>query len=530
MAQNFVACDRDQELLLPPSLREWLPEGHLAWFVIDAVGEFDLSAFYAASRADGHGRPAHDPAMMVALLLYGYAIGERSSRRLERRCIEDVATRVICANQAPDHTTIARFRQRHATALAELFGQVLALCAETGLLRVGVIAVDGTKVAANAAPQATRDYEQIAREILAEADAVDAAEDERFGEARGDELPPELSTAQGRRGWLREAKRRLDDKRAEDARPIPRSRPDRLREAKRRLEEEHRTECQANAAYEAYRARGRMKDGRRFGRPPDPFGPPAWPTGKINLSDLDSRNVKTSRGWVQGYNAQAVSTEDQIGTRADACVRGRRRRHAGRRPAPARRRLVAPLLRPVDPGSGARRARADRARAPAGRAARDGAAAGVRHVRAARRRGIPTPAVHGFEADEGSPFGGPFFVMDRLPGTSPNVWRDRDRVALERDWEGDRRIAGDLVEYLAGIHSVDVGDLGGTIEVRDFHATIDHWQGIHERMQLVRDPVIEEAYAWARGREPEPVPPRLVHGDYRIGNSVAARRARHQRR
>jgi aminoglycoside phosphotransferase (APT) family kinase protein len=143
---------------------------------------------------------------------------------------------------------------------------------------------------------------------------------------------------------------------------------------------------------------------------------------------------------------------------------------------------------------------------------------------------IPTPAVHGFEADEGSPFGGPFFVMDRLPGTSPNVWRDRDRVALERDWEGDRRIAGDLVEYLAGIHSVDVGDLGGTIEVRDFHATIDHWQGIHERMQLVRDPVIEEAYAWARGREPEPVPPRLVHGDYRIGNSVAARRARHQRR
>ena len=117
--------------------------------------------------------------MMVALLLYGYAVGERSSRRLERRCVEDVATRVICANQAPDHTTIARFRQRHERALAELFGEVLALCAEAGLVRVGVIAVDGTKVAANAAPQATRDYEQIAREILAEADAVDAEEDER---------------------------------------------------------------------------------------------------------------------------------------------------------------------------------------------------------------------------------------------------------------------------------------------------------------------------------------------------------------
>ena len=258
--------------------------------------------------------------MMVALLLYGYAIGERSSRRLERRCVEDVGTRVICANHAPDHTTIARFRQRHEGALAELFGDVLALCAEAGLVRVGVVAVDGTKVAANAAPQATRDYEQIAREILAEADAVDAEEDAQFGEDRGDELPPELSTAQGRRGWLREAKRRLDDKRAAEARPIPRERPDRLREAKRRLEEEHRVECQANAAYEAYRARGVDKNGKKFGRPPKPFEPPLTPAGKINLSDLDSRNVKTSRGWVQGYNAQAVATEDQIVIAAEVTV------------------------------------------------------------------------------------------------------------------------------------------------------------------------------------------------------------------
>jgi transposase len=320
MPQNFLACDREQELLLPPSLREWLPESHLAWFVIEAVAELELSGFYASYRADGHGRAAHDPAMMVALLLYCYAIGERSSRRIERRCVEDVATRVICANQAPDHTTVARFRQRHESALAELFGEVLALCAESGLVRVGVVAVDGTKVAANAAPQATRDYEQIAREILAEADAVDAEEDERFGDARGDELPPELQTAQGRRGWLREAKRRLDERRAAEARPIPKSRPDRLKEAKRRLEEEHRVECQANAAYEAYRARGVMKDGRRFGRPPDPFQPPPAPIGKINLSDLDSRNVKTSRGWVQGYNAQAVCTEDQIVVAAEVTV------------------------------------------------------------------------------------------------------------------------------------------------------------------------------------------------------------------
>jgi transposase len=314
MAQNFLACDRDQELLLPPSLRDWLPERHLAWFVIDAVAALDLSAFYAAYRDNGQGRAAHDPAMMVALLLYSYAVGERSSRRIERRCVEDVATRVICANQAPDHTTIARFRQRHEIALAALFGEVLALCAESGLVRVGVIAVDGTKVHANASERATRSYEEIAREILKDAAAVDAEEDERFGDARGDELPSELATGQGRQRWLRDAKRRLDERRAQEAKPIARSRPDRLKEAKRRLEEEHQVECRANEAYEDYRRHGRMKNGRRLGAhsPPKPYQPPPAPEGKINLTDPDSRNVKTPRGWVQGYNAQAVTTEDQI--------------------------------------------------------------------------------------------------------------------------------------------------------------------------------------------------------------------------
>jgi transposase len=314
MPQNFLACDREQELLLAPSLREWLPRDHLAWFVIDAVGQFDLAAFYAAYRADGHGRAAHDPAMMVALLVYAYAIGERSSRRIERRCIEDVATRVICANQAPDHTTIARFRQRHETALAGLFGEVLVLCAEAGLVEVGVIAIDGTKVHANASERATCDYEQIAREVLAEADAVDREEDERFGERRGDELPAELATGEGRARWLAEAKRRLEQRRAEEARPIPASRPQRLRESKRRLEEELETECRANEAYQAYRARGLMRNGRRLGShsPPKPYSPPTTPAGKINTTDPGSRNVKTPRGWVQGYNAQAAANERQI--------------------------------------------------------------------------------------------------------------------------------------------------------------------------------------------------------------------------
>ena len=322
MAQNFLACDRDQELLLPPSLREWLPEGHLAWFVIDAGVALDLSAFYAAYRDNGQGRAAHDPAMMVALLLYSYALGERSSRRIERRCVEDVATRVICANQRPDHTTIARFRQRHERPLAELFGEVLAICAEAGLVRVGVIAVDGTKLHANASERATRSYEDIAREILDDAAAVDAEEDERFGDARGDELPSELATGQGRQRWLRDAKRRLDERRAAEAKPIPKSRPDRLKEAKRRLEEEHQVECRANQAYEDYRRNGRMRNGRRLGAhsPPKPFTPPPMPEGKISLPDPDSRNVKTPRGWVQGYNAQAVTTEDQIVIAAEVHV------------------------------------------------------------------------------------------------------------------------------------------------------------------------------------------------------------------
>ncbi len=312
MAQNFIGCDREQELLLPPSLREWLPEDHLAWFVIDAVEAMDLVAFYAAYRQDGHGRAAHEPSMMLALLMYCYAVGERSSRRIERRCIEDVAVRVIAANQVPDHTTIARFRQRHERALADLFGQVLGLCARAGLVGIEVLAIDGTKIHANASQHANVDYEQLAKKILEEAAETDAAEDEQFGDRRGDELPPELATSQGRRGWLREAKRRLEHRRAQETKPIAASRPARLREAKRRLDEELFTECQANAAYEAYRARGRMKDGRRFGRPPDAFVAPATPAAKVNLTDPDSRNVKTPRGWMQGYNAQAATNDQHI--------------------------------------------------------------------------------------------------------------------------------------------------------------------------------------------------------------------------
>jgi transposase len=144
VAQNFLPCDRDQPMLLPPDLRDWLDADHLAWFVVDAVKELDLEPFYASYRADGHGAAAHEPQMMVTLFAYAYAVGERSSRGIERRCREDIAFRVICANQAPDHATIARFRVRHEEALAGLFGQVLGLCAKAGIVDVSVVAVEIT--------------------------------------------------------------------------------------------------------------------------------------------------------------------------------------------------------------------------------------------------------------------------------------------------------------------------------------------------------------------------------------------------
>lgn len=157
MPQNFLVCDREQGLLLPPSLRDWLEEDHLAWCVLDAVEQIDLSAIYAAYRADGWGRAAFEP-QMVALLLYAYAVGERSSQAIERRCREDVAFRVIAANHAPDHATIARFRARHEQALAGLFTDVLELCAKAGLVSVGLVALDGTKIGANASLTATKTY------------------------------------------------------------------------------------------------------------------------------------------------------------------------------------------------------------------------------------------------------------------------------------------------------------------------------------------------------------------------------------
>ncbi|MGZ6565586.1 MAG: transposase [Solirubrobacteraceae bacterium] len=213
MPQNFIECDREQVMLLPPSLLDWVPPDHLVWTVLASVEVMDLSAFYGVYRPDGHGRPAYDPRVMVALLFYACAQGVRSSRGIERKCREDVAFMVITAMRVPDHSTIADFRRRHETALAGLFTDVLGLCEKAGLVKVGLIAIDGTKISANASMAANRSYERIARELLDEVDETDRREDEVYGDARGDELPEQLCTAEGRRAALREAKRRLDGER-----------------------------------------------------------------------------------------------------------------------------------------------------------------------------------------------------------------------------------------------------------------------------------------------------------------------------
>jgi transposase len=291
VAPNFLPCDHDQELLLPPSLREWLPEDHLAWFVLDAVDEIDLSAFYAAYREDGWGRAAFEPRMMVALLLYAYALGERSSRGIERRCRDDVAFRVITANQIPDHATIARFRARHEQALADTFAQVLALCARAGLVSVGVVALDGSLLSANASPGATRSYVSIREEVermLAQAAEADAEEDERLGDARGDELPAELCE--------------------------PRSRRERLRRCQQQLEQE---QAEEEAAYQenlAWRATWEAEHGRKLtGRKPTPPAPDALAARKINTTDPDTRLLKRAGGRsVQGYNVQVVASPEQV--------------------------------------------------------------------------------------------------------------------------------------------------------------------------------------------------------------------------
>ena len=293
---NFLRLNRDQDYLMPPSMRDWLPWGDLVWFVLDAVSQMDLRPFYVRYRNDGWGRAAYEPSMMVTLLLYAYCLGVRSSRQIERLCERDIGFRVITGNQVPDHSTIARFRQANREELAALFTQVLRLCAEAGLVKVGVVALDGTKVKANASLDANRTYASIEEEVkrmLAEAAARDAEEDEIYGAGqRGDELPEDLQDRRKRLVRLQEAKARLE------------------------------REAAAEAAKQAEKIREREAEEKKAGKkmrgrkPKKPDETPAA-EAKANVTDPESRIMKTRAGYVQGYNAQAMVTEDQLIIAAD---------------------------------------------------------------------------------------------------------------------------------------------------------------------------------------------------------------------
>ncbi len=291
--KTFRAYDPDQVLLMSPSIGDWVPDGHLARFVSDLVDEaLDLGAIFA-SYEEERGFPPYDPRLMVKLLIYGYATATPSSRKLEERTHSDVAVRFLCANQHPDFRPIARFRKRHLDALAELFVQALRLCEQAGLVGLGTLALDGTKLRANASRHKAMSYDRMikseaqleaeidamranAKALLAEAEQADAAEDKRFGaERRGDELPAELQRREGRLAKIREAKAALEAEAAE-------------RETARRAE---------------MQAEGKTPRQPPGGR--DPFKPK--PKAQRNFTDPDSKIMKTADGaFHQCYNGQAI--------------------------------------------------------------------------------------------------------------------------------------------------------------------------------------------------------------------------------
>jgi transposase len=283
MAVNLRESDRDQLFLLPPLVADWLPEDHLAFFVLDVAAELDLDAFCADYRPDGRGGAAYDPAIVLGALIYADCVGEHSSRRIERRLVEDVAFRVVAANEHLDHAILERFRRRHVEAIAELFGQVLGLCVREGLVAARAISIDGTKIEANASAWANRTRRQLAEEILAEAERTDVEEDRRFGDARGDELPRTWAARENRPFRVREALRQLDAQGASDY-------------------ESHLAE---RAAIEE--ATGKKLQGRK----PSPEGKHGRER-LANSTNPDSRMLRARNRFVQGYNAQAAVDENQV--------------------------------------------------------------------------------------------------------------------------------------------------------------------------------------------------------------------------
>jgi len=293
MSKTFRDWSLDQALLLPPSVHDFVPAGHLSRFVVALVTEeLDLSAILASYRGE-KGQPPYHPAMMVVLLLYAYAVGIYSSRRIARACVERVDFMAIVALDGPDFRTISEFRRRHLAALSALFVQVLKLCKQAGLVKLGHVALDGTKIKANASKHKAMSYERMKKreiELQAEVDgwlkaaeAADAAEDKAFGaDKRGDEMPD----------WVADKRARLA----------------RIRQAKAELE----AEAKAKAADEQA-VRKKNDDKPRPGRKAAPPSDAPEPKAQRNFTDPESRILKTKDGYIQGYNAQAaVDAQEQI--------------------------------------------------------------------------------------------------------------------------------------------------------------------------------------------------------------------------
>ena len=271
MGKRYRPYHPDDELLLPPSLRDWLPEDHLAYFVSDVVDNLDLSAMDGAYGNEKRGQPPYDPLMMTKVLIYAYCVGVFSSRKMARRLVEDIAFRVLAAGNQPDFRTISDFRKIHLRALEGLFQEVLQIALQAGAMKLGRVALDGTKVKANASKHKAMSYDRMiekqkalkaeVKQLLAQAEAVDAEEDARHGRNRsGDELPEELKRRQDRMGKIREAKRAIQE-----------------------------------------RARAKAKaEGE------DPKQAKPAPKDQYNFTDPESRIMRGADGFVQAYNAQAA--------------------------------------------------------------------------------------------------------------------------------------------------------------------------------------------------------------------------------
>ena len=309
MSRIYLSYDPEQQLLLPPDLREWLPEGHLALFISDVVDELDLSPIVRHYESgDGRGRPPYHPLMMVKLLVYGYCIGKVSSRKIEQATHEDVGFRVLACNQHPDHDSIANFRQLHLEELAGLFVQVLKMCERAGLVKLGHVAIDGSKLRANASKHKAMSYdrmcekeEQLVAEVarlLKEAEETDAAEDGRYGKGvRGNELPAELARRESRLRKIREAKASLEAEAKEQAKAAAAAVETKLEERKQREEETgKKTPGRAPQVVNVDEAKPKAKAQRNF-------------------TDPESRIMKdgATGSFEQSYNAQiAVDGQAQI--------------------------------------------------------------------------------------------------------------------------------------------------------------------------------------------------------------------------